>query len=62
MKDEAKQAPTPKETRRGFLKKSGRVAAGAAVALPIVMTLSPDKARAEGSHGRPRFGTKHGPR
>lgn len=37
------------ETRRGFLKKSGKTAAGVAVALPIVMTLRPDQARATGS-------------
>jgi hypothetical protein len=52
---DTKKTPTRKETRREFLKKSGKVAAGAAVALPIVMTLSPDKARAGGSCG-PRFG------
>ncbi|MEN8185370.1 MAG: twin-arginine translocation signal domain-containing protein [Myxococcota bacterium] len=53
MKDEqVKKSPTSEETRRGFLKKSGKVAAGAAIALPIVMTLSPDKARAAGSCGR----------
>jgi hypothetical protein len=60
MEAEAKKVPSRKETRREFLKKSGKVksgkvAAGAAVALPIVMTLSPDKARAGGSCG-PRFG------
>ena len=55
MDAEIKKAPTSKETRRGFLKTSGKVAAGVAVALPIVMTLSPDKARAGGSCG-PRFG------
>lgn len=53
MNTETKKSPAPKETRRGFLKKSGKVAAGAAVALPIVMTLGPDKARAGGScHSR----------
>ena len=61
MEADTKKTPTRKETRREFLKKSGKVAAGAAVALPIVMTLSPDKARAGGSRG-PRFGTRHGPR
>lgn len=50
MEAETKNVPN-KETRREFLKKSGKVAAGAAVALPIVMTLSPDKARAWGSGG-----------
>ncbi len=61
MEAETKKVPSRKETRRGFLKTSGKVAAGAAIALPIVMTLSPDKARAGGSRG-PRFGTRHGPR
>ena len=61
MEAETKKVPSRKETRRGFLKTSGKVAAGAAIALPIVMTLSPDKARAGGSCVA-RFGTRHGPR
>ena len=56
--EDTKKAPAHKETRREFIKKSGKVAAGAAVALPIVMTLSPGKARAGGSCGA-RFGS-HG--
>lgn len=55
METEISKAPARKETRREFIKKSGKVAAGAAIALPIVMTLSPNKARAGGSCG-PRFG------
>jgi hypothetical protein len=51
MQAKTEKAPTQKETRREFIKKSGKVAAGAAVALPIVMTLSPGKARAAGSCG-----------
>lgn len=51
MKAEVEKRQTRKESRREFLKKSGKVAAGTAVALPIVMTLSPDRARAWGSGG-----------
>lgn len=47
---------TTEETRREFLKKSGKIAAGLAVALPLVTTLSPSKARAGGSCGA-RFGS-----
>jgi hypothetical protein len=61
MDTETKNAQT-RESRREFLKKSVKVAAGVAVALPVVMTLSPDKARAGGSCGRPRFGRRHGGR
>jgi hypothetical protein len=57
MEAETKNVET-RESRREFLKKSGKVAAGVAVALPIVMTLSPEKARAGGSCGR-RFGGNH---
>jgi hypothetical protein len=48
MEAEKIKTPKPEESRRGFLKKSGKVAAGAAI-LPIVMSLSADKARACGS-------------
>jgi len=48
MKAEQINSLTSDESRRGFLKKSGKVAAGAAI-LPIVMSLSADKARACGS-------------
>ena len=51
MQADTKKVPSRKENRREFLKTSGKVAAGAAVALPIVMTLSPDKAKAAGSCG-----------
>jgi hypothetical protein len=48
MEAEKTKTPMSEESRRGFLKKSGKVAAGAAI-LPIVMSLSADKARACGS-------------